>query len=78
MTDRWKGVTVAFDRDICEDDAEAIVQAIRLIKGVASVASLVANVDDWTARQQIRVELAHAIQDLVDKVLARSPHGGPS
>lgn len=34
MTDRLKGFIVTLTTDIREDDAESIVQAIKMIKGV--------------------------------------------
>jgi hypothetical protein len=37
MTDRLKGIYVAFDEDIRDDDAEPIIQAIRQIRHVLSV-----------------------------------------
>lgn len=37
MTDRYKGCTVVFDHEIREDDAEHLLNAIRMIKGVKAV-----------------------------------------
>jgi hypothetical protein len=34
MTDRLKGCVVTFDQDLRTDDAEAILNAIRMVKGV--------------------------------------------
>jgi hypothetical protein len=36
MTDRYNSLTVVLDRDIREDDAEHILNAIRMIKGVGN------------------------------------------
>lgn len=52
MTDRLNGVTVTFERDIREDDAEAILIAIRQIRGVAAVEPHVATPEDHFARTQ--------------------------
>ena len=57
MTDRLKGLTVAFDRDIREDDAEAIVNAIKMIKGVLDVQPSYATSDDWIVEERVRREL---------------------
>jgi ribosomal protein L5 len=43
MTDRLKGVVVAFDHDIRVDDAEQIIAAIRMIRRVADVQPVVAD-----------------------------------
>ena len=37
MTDRHSGYVVVLNRDIREDDAEAVINAIRMVKGVLSV-----------------------------------------
>lgn len=58
MTDRIKGVYVALDKDYRVDDAEAILEAIKMIKGVSEVAINVTDFDDWTNRSRIRMELS--------------------
>lgn len=58
MTDRIKGVYVALDQDYRTDDVEAILDAIKMIKGVSDVAVNIANFDDWTNRSRIRTELS--------------------
>jgi len=57
MTDRLKGVVVTFDRDIREDDAEYILNAIRMIKGVIDVTPNVLNSDDHINRMRIENEI---------------------
>jgi hypothetical protein len=57
MTDRLKGVWVAFEKDIREDDAEAIIQAIKCLRGVIAVEGDIADANDWINRMQIRTEL---------------------
>lgn len=63
MTDRIKGCWVAFDHNYREDDVEAILDAIRMTKGVAAVTTndMVASSSDWVARQQVREELGRKI-----------------
>ncbi len=63
MTDRLKGCYVAFDDDYRTDDVERILEAIRMVRGVASIATTVTNGDDWMNRERIRREYE-------DKVLA--------
>jgi len=57
MTDRLKGCVVAFEEDIRDDDAEAILNAIRMIKGVSVVTGEVSGPDDWMNRERIRLEI---------------------
>lgn len=65
MTDRLKGVTVVFDRDIRVDDAEAILAAIQMIKGVARVAPSISTSDDWMNRERVRIELVEKIFEVL-------------
>ena len=46
MTDRLKGVLVTFDRDIREDDAEPLLNAIKMIRGVLEVKPYIAGAED--------------------------------
>ena len=56
MTDRLKGCVVTFERDIREDDAEKVLNAILMIRGVASVDVSVADADDHMNRERVRRE----------------------
>ena len=57
MTDRIKGLMVTLDRDIRDDDAESIISAILMIRGVGSVATSVTNPTDHMNRERIRLEM---------------------
>ena len=57
MTDRFKGVWVAFEQDMRDDEAQPIIDAIRCLRGVADVQGNVANSDDWINRVRVRDEL---------------------
>jgi hypothetical protein len=61
MTDRIFAYTVTLEREIREDDAEHITNAIRMIKGVTSAVPIVASVEShWAleaARRELRDEL---------------------
>lgn len=65
MTDRAKGCWVAFDRDIRTDDAEALVQAIKQLRGVSAVELNIANPDDWMNRKRIAHSMGQKIIDLI-------------
>ena len=64
MTQRLKGVLVTFDRDIREDDAEAILTAIRMVRGVADVSPVEADSNDWMARQRVRSEISEEFRKM--------------
>lgn len=61
MTDRLKGLVVTLDQDYRIDDAEAIVNAIRQIKGVLSVSTSIATGEDYFNRERIRHELGEKL-----------------
>jgi hypothetical protein len=69
MTDRLKGVIVTFEQDIRDDDAEPMLAAIRMIKGVAGVSPLVSTSEDLMARTRVRCELSGELSDLIHRVL---------
>lgn len=68
MTDRLKGVLVTFDKDIRDDDAECLIEAIRCIRSVASVKPLVADYQDHMARERVRHELANKFLDFFKEI----------
>jgi len=65
MTDRLKGVIVTFKEDIREDDAEAILNAIQMVKGVLTVKPLISNYDQHIAEDRVRHEIYQKLFDVV-------------
>lgn len=65
MTDRLKGCTVTFDKSIREDDAESILNAIRMIKGVGNVSPSVDNFEDQMNRARTRFELEKKLWEVL-------------
>ena len=53
MTDRFNSLTVVLERDIREDDAESLMEAIRHLRGVRSVAGNVGNIEEHVARARV-------------------------
>lgn len=47
MTDRYKGFLITLEREIRKDDAENIINALKMIKGVQSVKPYVNGLEDW-------------------------------
>jgi hypothetical protein len=69
MTDRFKGCTVSFERDIRDDDVEPLLDAIRMLRGVAGVTGVMNEHSDWMARTRVRSELSSALFDAINSVL---------
>lgn len=65
MTDRLKGFIVTFDKEIREDDAEALKQAILQIRNVIDVSPIIDNFDDSMARARVKRELAQKLWDIL-------------
>lgn len=61
MTDRYSGFLVALDRDMREDDAEAVLTALRMVKGVISVDPIVADGREQIAEIRVRREIRERI-----------------
>lgn len=62
MTDRFNALTVVLEKDIREDDAQALIAAISQLRGVATVTGNV--VDNLTAsveRTRARIEIGEAL-----------------
>jgi hypothetical protein len=57
MTDRYYALTVVLEKDIRDDDAEPILNAIMMIKGVRSVEGNISTPETWMAEERARMEL---------------------
>lgn len=71
MTDRIRQLVVTLDRDVREDDLEALTGAIGQLRGVLSVSQGDAvRPEDHLAREvvrgEIRVQLFQAIDEILD------------
>ena len=65
MTDRYHALTVVLDDDIRDDDAEAIINAIRMIRGVADVTPHVVDPETHSARIRARSDVRDKLIELV-------------
>ena len=67
MTDRVKGFTVTLEQDIRVDDVEVILNAVRMVKGVAHVEPSLTTMEDHMNRTLIRLELEQKIYEMLRK-----------
>ncbi len=65
MTDRFGALTVVLKSDIREDDAEALMNAIRCFQNVLSVTGVVVDSRDHIAKERVRVEFAEKLRAFV-------------
>lgn len=52
MTDRIKGVLITFEKDIRDDDAQPIIEALKMIKGVLTVKPYITGMEDYMLYQK--------------------------
>ncbi len=57
MTDRINALIVVLEHDICDDDAEVTINAIKQIRGVLKVKPHIAEFADEIAFERARYEL---------------------
>lgn len=65
MTDRYNAITVVLDHDIREDDAESLLNAIRMLRGVLSVTPNVTSLESHVAHDRAINELRNKLRDVL-------------
>lgn len=65
MTDRFNGCTVVFGRDIRGDDVEAVLTALRMVKGVLEVIPNVSECNDDIVMTRTKRLLVDRMYDLI-------------
>jgi len=71
LTDRTNGFTVILSKEYREDDAEQIIEAIRMIKGVREVTMHVSGPCCYSASMRAKSEL----RDSVHKAMSEALYG---
>ena len=69
MTDRHAGYIVTLSNDIREDDAEAVITALKMVKGVVGVEALVADPGLHMAEMRIGVEVRQKLYQFIQEQL---------
>jgi len=57
MTDRVKALTVVLDADYRDDDIEALVDAIKMMRCVADVRPEISTYEDYMHRARVRSDI---------------------
>lgn len=65
MTDRVQGYVVILDENMREDDAEAVVQALRMVRGVLDVQPVPATIETHVAEERARLKLLQQLWDFL-------------
>jgi len=69
MTDRVKGFTVTLENDIREDYVEVILNAIKMVKGVATVEPVKATTHDQIIKTRVTLDLRKKFYDFMNENL---------
>lgn len=68
MTDRYSSLTIVLENDIREDDAEALIAAIKQLRGVLSVHGNVSDsISELVAGERVRSELTKELFEALNK-----------
>ena len=73
MTTRFHALTVVLDRDIREDDAEALMLAIRQLRGVAGVAGVPVDICDYSARTRASDQILRKLREVLYEAKEANP-----
>jgi len=65
MANSIMGLTVVFDTDVRPDEADAIIYAINMIKGVSHVAKIDTHAQDYINRSMIKSELVGKLYEVL-------------
>lgn len=68
MTTRFHSFTVALEKDIREDDAESLINAISMMKGVLSVVGNETGSDSCIAEMRAKAKFRQALYDLAENL----------
>lgn len=68
MTDRHAGYVVTLAHDLREDDAEATITALRMVRGVISVTPVEAGADLGIAEMRAKNDMRQRLLDLLDEL----------
>jgi|GEM_PF-1793986 len=66
MTDRVHALTVILEREYRDDDVEAIVNAIKMMRGVLDVKPhIIEDIDFYSSREQAKFELRQEMREVL-------------
>jgi hypothetical protein len=65
MTDRYHSLTVVLEHDIRDDDAQPLIEAIKMMKGVLGVAGEVSDSGNYVAEMRVKSELSKKLWEVL-------------
>jgi len=67
MSNRIKGFDVVLEKDVHEDFAATLMDAIRHMRGVLKVRPVEADSADWMNREQVRCEMSEKLWNALNE-----------
>lgn len=68
MSDKIKGFTVTFDRDVSQEYADIVMNSVRIISHVQDVTLSVRSADDHMNRMRVTREIKKKLYELIDEL----------
>lgn len=68
MTDRHMGYVVVLTKDIREDDAEAVIAALKMIKGVLTVKPITGDMATMVIESRMKNELRDRLYQVIKEL----------
>lgn len=65
MTDRYNALTVVLEQDIRDDDAEPLIEAIKMLRGVLDVQGNVSSANFFVAQSRADREWREKLRKLI-------------
>lgn len=72
MTDRFNGLVVTLERDIREDDAQSLIDAIKHLRGVVEVRGMVTDPQAHVERMRANAAVGQKLIELGTELLRGS------
>lgn len=68
MTNRVNGLVITLDKDYRDDDVQVIIDAIKMIRGVADVDMNIVEMQDYLNRNRVRYEIEGEIYKAIGNI----------
>jgi len=68
MTAKFNSLTIVLENDVREDDAQTLINAILMLKGVLSVEGNVSSVTDYVAETRVKTEVRNRLFEIITSI----------
>jgi hypothetical protein len=68
MTAKFNSLTIVLESDVREDDAQTLINAILMLKGVLSVEGNVSSVADYVAESRVKTEVRNRLFEIITSI----------